>query len=103
VTTRRGRADLLAKGRRPQVSRYEVLRSRATQSRPSGVCRGLAILLQQGVAAWMAAWAALPAPRQRPATPSLPPVPCVGTSGTSAQLVNVLAAMALGHVQGGRA
>jgi predicted MFS family arabinose efflux permease len=52
---------------------------------------GLGVLRNRGVAAWLAAWDALPAPA--PAQPPGPPARPV--PGSSEQLVAALAAMAL--------
>jgi len=80
------------------TARYEALRCHALGPHRALAARdGLAVLLRQGLAAWMEAWSRLPAPevpagrdgRERPPLPN----------GTSAEVVRVLAAMALGHIQ----
>jgi hypothetical protein len=78
-------------------ARYEVLRRHALERQHAPAARdGLAVLLRQGVAAWMDAWSRVPAP----------PPPATGNRGpkavlpdSSAEVVRVLAAMALGHIQ----
>jgi len=56
---------------------------------------GLAVLHHQGLAAWVVQWSKLPAskPRAERMTPRALP------ADTSTQVVHVLAAMALGHLQ----
>jgi len=80
------------------AARYEALRASAIE-RPVPAARdGLVVLLRQGVAAWMDAWSRLPAPPPRPTQDEgqlLSPLP----DGTSAEVVRILAAMALGHIQ----
>lgn len=80
------------------TDRYEALRRHALEPHHDGAARdGLAVLLRQGVAAWMEAWSTLPAPAVRAAQEGRerPPLP----DGMSAEVVRVLAAMALGHIQ----
>jgi predicted MFS family arabinose efflux permease len=64
---------------------------------PGGWRQGLGVLEQRGVAAWLHAWHALPAPPPaRPGTPrSRPP------AGTGDQLVAALATMAAACLAGG--
>jgi hypothetical protein len=80
------------------AARYEALRAYAVERYDQASRDGLVVLLRQGVAAWMDAWSRLPAPPPRPAQaehqrPS--PLP----DEASAEVVRVLAAMTLGHVQ----
>lgn len=80
------------------AARYEALRCRALDPHRALAARdGLAVLLREGVAAWMQAWSRLPAPAVQAAQDGRerPPLP----DGTSAEVVRVLAAMALGHIQ----
>ena len=74
------------------VARYESLRHRALDGEPSGWRLGLAVLQHRGVAAWLRAGQALPAP-----SPTRPPadIPVDGD-----ELVGVLATMALACVGG---
>lgn len=80
------------------AERYEALRAHVAQRRAAASREGLAVLLRQGVAAWMEAWSRLPAP----------PVPAVQTEcqrllplpdDASAEVVRVLATMTLSHIQ----
>ena len=80
------------------AARYEALRGRALELHRAATARdGLAVLLGQGVAAWMDAWSRLPAPTVRAAQDDCdrPPLP----DGATAEVVRVLTAMALGHFQ----
>jgi hypothetical protein len=81
-----------------QTARYEALRRQALEAPPGPTARdGLVVVLCQGVAAWMDLWSMVPAPavravqNERP-RPSLP-------EETSAEVIRVLAAMALGHIR----
>jgi len=85
-------------GASEHVERYEALRGRAIDPHHAPTARdGLAVLLRQGMASWIQAWSTLPAP----AAPSAqnnhqkPPLP----DGASAEVVRILADMALGHIQ----
>jgi hypothetical protein len=79
-------------------ARYEVLRRHALERHDAPAARdGLAVLLRQGVAAWMDAWSRVPAPPPR-ATGNRGSMAVLPDS-TSAEVVRVLAAMALGHIQ----
>jgi len=77
------------------VARYEELRRHAVERQILAGRLGLAVLLRQGLAAWVEQWSKVPAPapsaeRSRPS-----PLP----DDTSADVINVLTAMALGHMQ----
>lgn len=80
------------------ASRYEALRTHTLEQHRVPAARdGLAVLLRGGVAAWMDAWSRVPTPAVRTTEdhrhrPSLP-------DGASAEVIRVLAAMALGHIQ----
>jgi hypothetical protein len=79
-----------------QEGRYEEMRRHAIEPHEVAAVRdGLTVLLGQGLAAWVEAWSKLPAPRTRAVQdePKRPPMP----EGASAEIVRVLAAMALGH------
>lgn len=74
------------------VERYESLRRRALGGEPSGWRLGLAVVQRRGVAAWLRAGHALPAPSPtRPANDVV-----VGGD----ELVGVLATMALACIGG---
>jgi hypothetical protein len=79
-----------------QVTRYETLRGQALQRQLWVDRLGLAVLRLQGLAAWLVQWSKLPVPAPTPpaesATPSELP------DDAHADVVNVLAAMALGHL-----
>jgi hypothetical protein len=80
------------------AARYEALRGHVLGPHHALPAReGLAVLLRQGVAAWMTAWSRVPAPAVRAAQDEReqPPLP----DGASAEVVRVLAAMALGHIE----
>ena len=81
------------------AERYEVLRAHAVERHASASRDGLVVLLRQGVAAWMDAW--LPAPWTPPAPPAQTerqrpsPLP----EQASSEVVRILAAMTLSHIQ----
>ncbi len=78
------------------VARYEELRRHAVERQILVGRLGLAVLLRQGLAAWVEQWSKMPAPTPAPfAEIPRPPLP----DDTSADVINVLAAMALGHIQ----
>ena len=71
------------------ADRYEDLRRRVLYGEPDGHRLGLAVLLRQGVAAWMQAWDGIsPAPARTPAPGPQP-------DGDVQTMVAVLASMAL--------
>ncbi len=78
-------------------ARYEELRRHAVKRQVLAGRLGLAVLLQQGLAGWLEQWAKMPATTPVPvaytARPSSLPDDC------SAQVINVLTSMALGHIQ----
>ena len=78
-------------------ARYEQLREAGTNCQVMASRDGMAVVVQHGLAAWMELCAKLPAPRslrsQAPASVvTLPEAACV-------PVVQVLSAMALGHLQ----
>ncbi len=77
--------------------RYEALREHAMARLPLIAQHGLAVLLRQGVAVWMAAWCKIPTAAHgvKANTPRPSPVP----DGVSTEVVRVLTAMTLGHIQ----
>ncbi len=77
---------------------YEALRRHALEPHCAGASRdALAVLLRHGVAAWMQACSKLPPPAVRTAQDGRERAPL--PEGTSAEVVRVLAAMALGQFQ----
>ena len=78
-------------------TRYEELRRQAVERQILGSRFGLAVLLRQGLAAWVEKWSKVPAPEPLPSTEILRPSPL--PDETSAEVIHVLAAMALGHLQ----
>jgi hypothetical protein len=72
------------------VERYEHLRARALAGEPDGFQMGLAVCQRRGVAAWTRAWQSTP-----PAARVGPVQPAIELRADAAQIVDVLAAMAL--------
>lgn len=70
---------------------YEALRAEATGGLPSAAPRGRALVLGQGLPAWIRVWVTAP-----PAAPPPSPPCCSGTGGLAADVVRLLAEMALG-------
>lgn len=80
------------------TARYEALRAYAVDHYAPTSRDGLVVLLRQGVAAWLEAWSTVPAPSlQMAQVERQPPSPLA--DGVIAQVVRVLAAMVLGHIQ----
>jgi hypothetical protein len=77
------------------VARYEELRRHAVERQILAGRLGLAVLLRQGLAAWVEQWSKVPAPA--PSTERSRPSPL--SDDNSADVINVLAAMTLGHMQ----
>lgn len=79
------------------VARYEELRRHTVERQILAGRFGLAVLLRQGLAAWVDQWSKMPAPMPAPSSElsRRSPLP----DDTSADVINVLAAMALGHMQ----
>lgn len=77
--------------------RYEELRQYAVERQILAGRLGLAVLLRQGLAAWVEQWSKMPAPTPAPSVEisRQSPLP----DETSADVINLLAAMALGHMQ----
>jgi hypothetical protein len=76
------------------TARYEAVRAAALAVGGSRAGLGAALLIAKGMAAWMRGWRACtpPPPAARPRPPS---------PGPPAEVVGVLAAMALACAQGG--
>jgi len=71
---------------------YEALRAVATGAAVSESPRGLALLLAQGLPAWMQAWSPLPPAAPGAAARERPPAAGLGT-----EVVRLLTEMALGR------
>ena len=84
------------------TSRYETLRNHALERNIAVGRFGLAVLLRQGVAAWLEAWSKGPTPPPQPVQRESM-WPCSLPVGSNAEVVNVLTAMTLGHLQEVRA
>jgi hypothetical protein len=82
-------------GGAPELERYEQLRARALSGAPDGWRLGLAMLERRGMAAWARAWRTT-----APASPR-PSRPVVEAPADPAQIVAVLATMALACVASG--
>jgi hypothetical protein len=83
------------------AARYEELRRHAVERRILAGRLGLAVLLQQGLAAWVEEWTKMPGPTPAPSAERSRPSPLPDDS--SADVIHVLAAMALSHMQEVRA
>ena len=77
------------------VARYEELRRHVVERQILAGRLGLAVLLRQGLAAWVEQWSQVSTPT--PSTERSRPSPL--SDDTSADVIHVLAAMALGHMQ----
>jgi hypothetical protein len=75
------------------ASGYEALRAQALGWSPDESPRGMAVVLTQGVPAWIRAWAA-PA-----SVPTAAPVPPTTAPGRGAEVVRVLTEMVLGNAR----
>ena len=79
------------------VTRYEELRRHAVERQILAGRFGLAVLLRQGLAAWVEQYSKMPTPVPAPSAEISRPSPL--PEDTCAEVINVLAAMALGHIQ----
>jgi len=79
-------------------ARYEALRRHVIEHSLTTARDGLAVLLRQGVVAWVQALSQLPAWPPRPPQKE-PTQPWPLADGASAEVVRVLAAMTLEHIQ----
>ncbi len=78
------------------VAHYEELRLHAAERQTLAVRLGLAVLLQQGLAAWVEQWSKMPAPMPPSCAETVRPAPM--RDDTSSEVINVLAAMVLSHL-----
>ncbi|MCP4002553.1 MAG: hypothetical protein GY725_00015 [bacterium] len=78
------------------VTRYEELRRHTVERQILTGRLGLAILLRQGLAAWVEQWSKVPAPA--PSTERSRRSRSPLADSTSTDLINVLAAMALSQI-----
>jgi hypothetical protein len=78
------RADDLAAG-------YEALRARALGGLPAESARGMAVVLAQGLPAWIRAWTVPPS-----ITPAKAPAPPASDAGLAGEVVRLLTEMVLG-------
>lgn len=85
-------------GEAGHAARYEVLRAYAVGRRTLASREGLIVLLRLGVAGWMEAWSKLPEPPPRPVQVKHPQPPAL-RDDASAEVIRVLAAMTLTHLQ----
>ncbi len=81
------------------TTRYETLRAYAIQRHTLASREGLVVLLRQGVAAWVDAWSRLPAPPAPPSVLSEDQRSSLLADDVGAEVVRILAAMALTHIQ----
>ncbi len=80
------------------AARYEALRHHQVERQGAIAGYGLAVLLRQGVAAWMAVASKVPAPARRSAQDDQRKPPAL-PGGSNAEVVHVLAAMTIEHIQ----
>ncbi len=80
------------------AARYEALRHQQIECQGAIAGYGLAVLLRQGVAAWMVVASQVPAPARCSAQDNTArSAPLSG--GSNAEVVHVLAAMTMEHIQ----
>ena len=77
--------------------RYEELRGQVLEGVPSGCRMGLALMLREGMAGWIEGWAA--GATEATSLPAGSPSPTSSMPDGRAEVVHVLAAMALGSVR----
>ena len=80
--------------------RYEQLRAIALGGRAGGNGLGLGVLAGRGMAAWIKVWRSDPPPASwvPAAAPTIDAPVLATTDGSQLELVHVLAAMALAHI-----
>ena len=81
------------------AARYEALRHHQVERQGAIAGYGLAVLLRQGVAAWMAVASKVPAPARCSAAKNDQGRPPALPGGSNAEVVHVLAAMTIEHIQ----
>ena len=81
------------------ATRYETLRNQAIDRQAPLARHGLAMLLRHGMAAWMEAWSKVPEPPPPRSTRDESRRSFALPDESSAEVVRVLAAMALGQMQ----
>lgn len=85
---------------RPElVQWYEDLRGQATGQIPAATPRGLSLLLNSGLPAWIAACPSVMPVPEPPTAPAVREVPAHSLAGLSAELVSILTEMALGGLR----
>ncbi len=94
---RQPRATVSEQSASEHAARYEALRRHATQREGGVAGYGLAVLLRQGVAAWMELASQVPVPARRSAREDKGR-PYALPGGSSVEVVHVLAAMTLEHI-----
>ena len=85
-------------GRDPFGAAYEELRRHVLAGAPFGGHSGLALLLREGIVAWMARGSAGAAPVEPAADPDRRGAAPIGSDEIHAAVVRVLASMALGRL-----
>jgi hypothetical protein len=81
------------------TERYEALRARVLARSTGGDRYGLALLLREGMAAWIAAWSSCSSPPPLVAAPTLPFTDLAPPTAESTAIVALLASMALTALQ----
>jgi hypothetical protein len=79
------------------TTRYEEVRRQVMEQQTFGCRLGLAVLLHSGVAAWIDAWRSCTTPPASP--PQSPPTKSELSNEVDAEVVHVLANMALGNLE----
>ena len=80
------------------AAHYEALREHVMVRRSATARTSLALLLRQGLAACMNAWSKVPATAARCVTADTP-IPSPAHDSVSTEVLRVLVAMTLGHIQ----
>lgn len=78
--------------------RYEELRHNTVERQATFIRHGLVVLLRYGLATWIQEWSRMPSPSPLPSNGEKPtprPLP----PDTNTEVINVLTAMALGHMR----
>lgn len=96
-------SDATRGGSDTSVEAYEELRKHVLSGSPSSSHSGLALLLRQGVAAWVSQRSACAALKSQPAAVQEPQAAALASNGLHADIVRVLASIALAGRQEMRA